>query len=335
MADASPTNTRVLLSERPSGPITPECFRVDEQPVGEPGPGEALVRNIYLSCDPYLRGRMDAAFPLDEPVTARVVGEVVASNDPAHSPGDIVWGFLGWELYSTVRGAELTTVDPALGPISHAISVRGMPGLTAWVGIIEIGRPRPGETVLVSAATGAVGSVVGQLARQAGARVVGTGGSDDKVAHAVNRLGYNAAFNYKTVSSLGAAIDEHCPDGVDVYFDNVGGDLLEAVLTRMNPGARIPVCGMISRYETSDPGIKNLIGMLASRATMTGFSIYDHVHKLPQFVPDMARRLADGSIVYDEDIVDGIDSLPNSFIGMLHGDNLGKRLVRISGVERH
>ncbi|MCP3854799.1 MAG: NADP-dependent oxidoreductase [Actinomycetia bacterium] len=176
--------------------------------------------------------------------------EVLASNDPAHSPGDIVWGLLRWELYPTVRGAELTIVDPTLGPISHAISVRGMPGLTAWVGIIEIGRPRPGDTVLVSSATGAVGSIVGQLARQAGARVVGTGGSEDKAAHAVNHLGYDAA------------LDEHCSDGVDVYSDNVGGDLLEAVLTRMNPAARIPVCGMISRHEASDPDIKNLIGML-------------------------------------------------------------------------
>ncbi|MCP5028452.1 MAG: NADP-dependent oxidoreductase [Actinomycetia bacterium] len=330
MAHTTSTNTRVLLVERPSGAITASCFRVDEQPMVDPGPGEVLVRNIYLSCDPYLRGRMDEAFPLGEPVTARVVGEVVASNDPAHSRGDIVWGFLGWELYSVIRGAELTTVDPGLGPISHAISVRGMPGLTAWVGILEIGRPRPGETVLVSSATGAVGSVVGQLARQAGARVVGTGGSDEKVAHAVNRLGYDAAFNYKTVSSLGDAIDEYCPGGVDVYFDNVGGDLLEAVLTRMNPAARIPVCGMISRYETGDPGTRNLIGILGSRATMTGFSIYDHVHKLPEFVPDMAHRLAQGSIVYDEDIVDGIDSLPATFIGMLGGDNIGKRLVRVS-----
>jgi len=330
MAEASVVNTRILLVERPSGPITPDCFAVDERPVDQPGPGEVLVRNIYVSCDPYLRGRMDGAFPLDQPVTARVVSQVVASNDPAHTPGDIVWGFLGWELYSTTRGADLTTVDPSLGPISHAISVRGMPGLTAWVGLIEIGRPRPGETVLVSSATGAVGSVVGQLARLAGARVIGTGGSDEKVARAVHRLGYHGAFNYRTTPSLGDAIDEFCPNGVDVYFDNVGGDLLEAVLTRMNPAARIPVCGMISRYESGDPGTRNLIGILASRATMTGFSIYDHVHKLPSFVPDMARRLAEGTIVYDEDIVDGIKALPDAFIGMLHGDNIGKRLVRVS-----
>ena len=205
-----------------------------------------------------------------------------------------------------------------------------MPGLTAWVGLVDIGRPTPGETVYVSSATGAVGQVVGQLAKRAGARVVGSGGSNAKVAHAVNRLGYDAAFNYKTVPSIAEALREHCPDGIDVYFDNVGGETLEAVLTNVNSGARIPVCGMISRYEsTDDPGVKNLASVLANRLTITGFSIYDHVHRLGWFVPRMSQWLVEGSIVYDQDIVEGIDALPAAFLGMLAGDNIGKRIVRL------
>lgn len=324
------SNTRILFVKRPVGAVDESCFEVDEQAVPEPGPGEVLVRNIYLSCDPYLRGRMDGAFGLGEPVTARVVGQVVASADPAFAVGDHVWGFLGWEEFSLIRGADLTQVDPEMGPLSNAISVRGMPGLTAWVGLVDIVKPQPGETVFVSSATGAVGQVVGQLAKRAGARVVGSGGTDAKVAHAVDRLGYDAAFNYRTVSSIRDALRESCPDGVDGYFDNVGGETLEAVLARVNPGARIAVCGMISRYEsTDDPGVRNLISILANRLTITGFSIYDHVHRLPWFVPRMGKWLAEGSIVYDEDIVDGIDSLPATFIGMLAGDNVGKRLVRL------
>ena len=323
------SNRRVLFVKRPEGAVDASSFEADVQPVREPLPGEVLVRNIYLSCDPYLRGRMDGAFELGRPITARVVGQVEASADPAFVTGDHVWGFLGWEEYSTVRGADLTKVDPSLGPLSHAISVRGMPGLTAWVGLVDIGKPQPGETVFVSSATGAVGQVVGQLAARAGARVIGSGGTDAKVAHAVDRLGYDAAFNYRDTTSR-EALRDLCPDGIDVYFDNVGGDTLEAVLANANPHARIAVCGMISRYESSDdPGVRNLISVLANRLTITGFSIYDHVHRLPWFVPKMGRWLAQGSIVYDEDIVDGIDSLPGAFLGMLAGDNVGKRLVKI------
>jgi len=323
------SNRRVLFVKRPAGAVDESSFEVDHQPVGEPRPGEVLVRNIYLSCDPYLRGRMDGAFELGAPITARVVGQVEASADPAFAPGEHVWGFLGWEQYSIVRGAELTKVDSGLGPLSHAISVRGMPGLTAWVGLVDIGKPQPGETAFVSSATGAVGQVVGQLAKRAGARVVGSGGTDAKVAHAVDRLGYDAAFNYRDRSPRDA-LREHCPDGIDVYFDNVGGDTLEAVLAKANPHARIAVCGMISRYESADdPGVRNLISVLANRLTITGFSIYDHVHRLPWFVPKMGRWLAEGSIVYYEDIVEGIDALPEAFLGMLAGDNVGKRLVRI------
>jgi NADPH-dependent curcumin reductase CurA len=208
-----------------------------------------------------------------------------------------------------------------------------MPGLTAWVGMLDLGRPRPGDTVLVSAAAGAVGSIAGQLARLAGARVVGSAGSPGKVAHCVDRLGYDAAFDHRRAgdaAGLTGALRHHCPAGIDVYFDNVGGPLLEAVLGQLNPFARIPVCGMISGYErTDDPGVRGLIAVLAKRATMTGFSIYDHMARFAEWQPRMAELLARGDVVYHEEIWEGIEAVPAAFVGMLAGDNLGKRLVRV------
>jgi NADPH-dependent curcumin reductase CurA len=326
----------VRLVRRPEGRATEDCFELVERPVPQPGPGEVLVRNIYLSIDPYLRGRMDGAFALGEVVPVRVVGEVVASRHPRWHPGDLVWGFLGWERWSIVpAGDELWPVDSGLGPISHFVSVLGMPGRTAWVGMVELGRPGPGDTVVVSAAAGAVGSVAGQLARLAGARVVGSAGTADKVAHCVERLGYHTAFDHRRSASstggLAAALQEHCPAGIDVYFDNVGGPLLEAVLPQLNPFARIPVCGMISGYErTDDPGVRGLHNVLAKRATITGFSIYDHMSGFAEWQRRMATLLADGRITYHEEIWEGIESVPAAFLGMLAGDNLGKRLVRVN-----
>lgn len=323
-------NTRVLLHRRPSGAITTDLFLLDEVPIEEPGPGDVLVRNIYLSCDPYLVGRMQSGFPLDEPVVVRAVGVVERSANPAWPEGTIVWGFLAWEEYTLVPGGRgLTVVDPSLGPISYAISVLGMPGLTAYVGAIEIGRPTPGETFYVSSAAGAVGSLAGQLARLAGARVVGSAGSQAKCEHVTGTLGFDVCFDHRAVASIGAGLDEHCPDGIDVYFDNVGGETLDAVLARLNPHARIAVCGQISTYVDPGAGLRNIMAMLRQRATMTGFSIYDHTHKLPEFLPRMSRLLKDGTLVYTEDIREGITSVPEAFVGMLDGDNIGKRLVRV------
>lgn len=324
-------NTRVLLDRRPSGAVTTDLFRLDTVPVPEPGPGDVVVRNVYLSCDPYLVGRIQSVFPVGEPVTVRVVGVVHRSANPAWAEGTVVWGFLAWEEYTLVPGGRgLTAVDPSLGPISHAISVLGMPGLTAYVGAITLGRPTPGETFYVSSAAGAVGSVAGQLARMAGARVVGSAGSAAKCAHVVDVLGFDACLDHRSVASVGQALDEHCPDGIDVYFDNVGGETLDAVLARLRPGARIPVCGQIATYEQAGEGLRNIGAMLRQRATMTGFSIYDHVHELPAFLPRMSRWLREGAVVYAEDIRHGIESVPEAFVGMLRGDNIGKRLVQVS-----
>ncbi len=322
-------NSRVILDRRPDGPITTDLFRFDETTIPEPGPGDVVVRNIYLSCDPYLVGRIQTVFPVGEPVAVRVVGVVEASANPDFAAGTIVWGFLAWEEYSLVPGGRaLTVVDPSLGPISHAISVLGMPGLTAYVGSMELGRPTPGETFYVSSAAGAVGSVAGQLARLAGARVVGSAGSAAKCSHVTDVLNFDACFD--RTGPVGDGLDQHCPDGIDVYFDNVGGSTLDAVLARLNPGARIAICGQISTYVERGDGLRNIMNMLRARATMTGFSIYDHTHKLPTFLPRMSKWLADGDVVYVEDIRHGIEAVPDAFVGMLDGDNLGKRLVQVS-----
>ncbi len=330
-------NRRVYFVRRPDGPVTPACFEVRDAAVPEPGDGDVLVRNIYLSCDPYMRGRMGATssyasqFETGAVIPARVVGQVAASRNPSFKEGDFVWGFLGWELFTLAEGGgDLRKIDPSLGPISHAITVIGMPGLTGKVGIDDIGKPRPGETAFISSASGAVGQVAGQIAKLRGCRVVGSAGSDAKVAHIVDVLGYDAAFNYKTVSSIGAALDEHCPDGIDIYFENVGGEMLVAVLDRINQGARIPVCGQIAHYddeERVEP--RNIDALEKKGAIMQKFSIYENMDQYDDFLPWIAERMKAGDIVYFEDIVDGIDNVPAAFIGMMNGDNLGKRLVRL------
>ncbi len=330
-------NRRVYFARRPDGAVTPTCYDIRDEPVPELDDGDVLVRNIYVSCDPYMRGRMGSAssgaskFALEAMIPARVVGQVAASRNADFKQGDIVWGFLGWELYSVARGGgDLRIVDPSFGPISHAITVIGMPGLTARVGILDIGKPRPGESVYISSASGAVGQVAGQIAKLQGCRVVGSAGSDAKAAHIVDALGFDTAFNYRTVPSIGAALDEHCPGGIDIYFDNVGGETLEAVLERINPGARIPVCGQISHYddvERTEP--RNIDALEKQNAIMRKFSIYDHMDQYDDFLPWIAQRMRAGEIVYFEDIVEGIDSMPAAFIGMMKGENLGKRLVRV------
>ena len=333
-------NRSIYFVQPPAGPVTPACFAVRDESVPALSEGDVLVRNIYLSCDPYMRGRMGGTanypsgktFPLDRVIPARVVGQVKASRNPTFAEGDFVWGFLGWELYSlAVGGGDLRLIDPSLGPISHAVTVIGMPGLTARVGILDIGKPQLGETAFISSASGAVGQVAGQIAKLAGCRVVGSAGSDAKVSHIVEKLGYDAAFNYKTVPSIGAALDAHCPDGIDIYFENVGGETLEAVLDRINQGARIPVCGMISQYDNAERyEPRNLANVEAKNAVMQRFSIYAHMDQFDEFLPWIAERIKDGRIVYYEDIVDCVDNTIDAFIGMMKGENLGKRLVRVS-----
>lgn len=336
ITNTDPTNKKVMFVRRPDGAVTERCFDIQASALPQLPENGLVTRNLYLSCDPYMRGRMGTAssyaggFPLNRPIPARVVAQVHRSNDARFQPGDCVWGFLNWENFTAVTDpSSLRKIDPNLGPVSNAISVLGMPGLTAEVGMLELGRPKPGDTVFVSAASGAVGSIAGQLAKLAGARIVGSAGSDAKVSHLLTALNFDAAFNYKT-RRMGEALDETCPDGIDVYFDNVGGATLDAALARVNPFARIPVCGQISAYDGDTAAVKRLGTLVAARATMTGFIVYDHMHKFDAFLPRMAQRLAKGAVRYYEDIVDGIEATPRAFIGMMAGDNIGKRLVKIA-----
>lgn len=330
-------NTQILLVKRPVGWVEPSCFRVEACPEPECGPGDVVVESVYLSLDPYLRGRMNEGpsyapgFALNAPMVSRVVARVLESRHPRYRKGDWVWGFLPWALRSLApRGEGLNPIDASLGRPSLAISALGMPGLTAWVGAVELGQPAPGDTVYISSAAGAVGQLAGQFARRAGARVVGSAGSDDKVAYLRERCGFDAAFNYRS-QDIDEALREHCPRGIDVYFDNVGGTTLEAALRHANVAARFPVCGMISAYnETADRGIRGMQLMVSKRICMTGYIIYDHVHKLPGYLARVAPWFRSGEVVFHEDIVQGIERAPEALIGMMKGEAIGKRLVQVA-----
>ena len=330
-------NTQVIFKSRPVGWVGEENFEIREVPVPEPGDGDVVVRNIYLSVDPYMRGRMRAGksytpgFELGQVLIGGAVGQVAQSNNPQYSVGNFVTGMLGWEQFTLVAGgAGLRPVDPALAPLSYYIGVLGMPGMTAYIGLLDIGEPREGETVVVSAASGAVGQIVGQIAKLKGCRVIGSAGSDDKVAYITGELGFDAGFNYKTATSLGAALDSHCGGGIDVYFDNVGGAMLDAVLARINVGARLVECGMISQYNLVEPdGVRNLMALVGNRARMQGFIVSDHFDRLPSFIAEMAGWLRDGKIKYREDIVAGVENAPAAFIRMLKGENFGKQVVQL------
>ena len=332
-------NQQVVFVKRPAGEVQLDCFELRNNKVQKPVEGQVLVRNIYLSCDPYMRGQMDengysrGPFEVGQVLPARVVGQVMESERAGITEGDFVWGFLGWELYTCVTAnTTLWPIDPAHGPISYGISVLGMPGLTAYAGMKKYGRVAPGETVFVSSASGAVGSVAGQLARIAGGRVIGSAGSDTKVDHIQNTLRFDHAFNYK-INAIGAKLDEFCPNGIDVYFDNVGGATLDAVMARLNEGSRLAICGQISQYDAkcgSDQyGIRNFPNILRNHSTVTGFSVRDNMDMFDDFLLHMSDLMKSGEIVYTEDIMDGIENAPGAFIGMMRGENVGKRLVRV------
>ena len=334
-----PTRSReVRLKERPQGAPEPSHFELAEVEVRDPGPGELLVRNVFMSVDPYMRGRMRdiksyaPSFELGRVMDGGSVGQVVASEHPDFREGDHVVGMQGWREHYVTNGAGQRRIDPGLGaPLSSYLGVMGMPGMTAYVGLLDIGQPKAGETVFVSAAAGAVGSVVGQIARIKGCRAVGSAGSDDKTAHLTSELGFDAAFNYKT-RDLREALTETCPDGIDVYFENVGGPMLEAVLLHMRPFGRIPVCGMISQYNATDaaPGPRTLISIIPNRLKLQGFIVSDHADRMPDFQRDVAGWLAEGRIRYDETIVNGLEHAAEAFIGLFQGENTGKMLVRLS-----
>ena len=330
-------NRQIVLAARPVGLPKPDDFRLVEAPVPEPGPGEMLVRTRWLSLDPYMRGRMSEARSYARPVAVgevmvgAVVGEVVRSHHPDFAPGDVIEERLGWQEYALSRGREARKVDPTLAPVSTALGVLGMPGLTAYFGLLEVGRPRPGETVVVSAASGAVGGVVGQVAKIAGCRVVGLAGSRAKVEHIVGDLGFDAGIDYKAVSDLDAALAAACPRGVDVYFDNVGGRITEAVSRHVNPFARIAVCGLISQYNLAEAELapRNERFVLVNRVRVQGFIVSDFYARRDEALRQLAAWVREGRLKYREDVVEGLENAPAAFIGLLQGKNFGKQLVRV------
>jgi NADPH-dependent curcumin reductase CurA len=333
-------NHQIRLKSRPSGMPTAANFEAADAPMPEIRDGGVLRRTLFLSLDPYMRGRMSDAPSYAAPVSVgdvmcgHTVSEVVESRDPDFRAGDIVAGYDGWQAFAASPGKDVRKLDPAVAPVSTAIGVLGMPGLTAFVGLVDIGQPNAGETVVVSAASGAVGSIVGQLAKTRGCRAVGIAGSRDKCRFVVEQLGFDACVNYKT-DDLVPALQSACPAGIDVYFDNVGGAVLAAVLRALNRGARIPLCGMISEYNaTEPPDGPNLRPLLVNRAMIKGFIVSDHADRFPAFLKEVAPLVRQGRIKYREDIVDGLDNAPSALIGLFEGRNFGKLLVRVSGPGR-
>ena len=331
------TNTEVVFVARPTGHLGEEHFELRQGPIPDVGENDVLVRNIYSSVEPYLRVLMtkdtpySTKFDLDTVLPARVVGEVVKSRHPDHSEGDFVYGMLNWEEYSLAVGSEgLRRVDPTQAPLSAYVGVLGPSGLTAYVGMLEVGDPQAGETVYVSAAAGAVGQLAGQLAKMRGARVVGSVGSDEKVAYVTQGLGFDSAFNYKQAPDLTGALREACPDGIDLDFENVGGANLDAVLDCINMDARIVLCGTVSQYNSETPrAVGNLMPLIVKRGRILGFSVRHHEHRLPDYIAEMSAWLRDGRITYREHITKGIENGPAALVGMMRGENIGKQILQI------
>ena len=333
---ATIVSREIRLKSRPVGLPQQAHFELAEVTLPPLKTGEILVRNAYMSVDPYMRGRMyDRAsyvppFQVGAPLDGGCVGQVVETAGNANfQTGDYVSGRQGWREYYISDGAGLTQVDPAWVPLQAYLGAVGMPGMTAYVGLLDIGKPKAGDTVFVSAAAGAVGSIVCQIAKLKGCRVVGSAGSEAKVQWLRQTAGVDAALNYKDAASLVDELGRLCPDGIDVYFENVGGDHLEAALEHMNPFGRIALCGMISQYNEAKPGPANLSHAVRKRLTMQGFIVSDHLDRLSAFHQDMAAWIQAGQIRWEETIVDGIDQAPAAFIGLFTGDNMGKMLVRL------
>jgi NADPH-dependent curcumin reductase CurA len=335
-------NRRFILARRPHGEPSVEDFVLEKHPVPAAGPEQLLLRTRYLSLDPYMRGRMNDVpsyvppVKLGEVMTGQTVSVVEASNVEGFQVGDLVTAVAGWQDYAVVEAKHVVKVDPAIPRLSYALGVLGMPGLTAYVGLLDIGEPKAGDTLVVGAATGAVGSVVGQIAKLKGCRVVGVAGGAQKCDYAVGTLGFDACLDHRD-PNLREALAAACPDGIDVYFENVGGATLAAVVPLLNIGARMPVCGLVAWYNLDqlpagpDRTPQFLTQVLKKRLRVQGFIIFDHFDRTPAFTKDMSAWLKEGRIKYREEIIDDLENAPQGLIGLLRGDNFGKLVVRVSG----
>ena len=334
----SEINQQIVLNSRPDGWVSPDNFKLTEAEIPEICEGEILVRNLYMSVDPYMRGRMNDVksyvppFQIGKVLEAGVVGEVVKSLNPKFKEGDVVVGMLGWENYSKSDGKEMLTVARGAVPLSYYLGVLGMPGITAYAGLVGVANVQAGERVFVSAASGAVGSVVGQIAKIMGCEVVGCAGSDEKVDFLVNELGFDRAFNYKTCGSIPKTIAELCPKGIDVNFENVGGEIMEAALWNMRNFGRIALCGMISDYNKADmtPGPRGMALIIARRLKIQGFIAFDNPTLNMEFIQKASGWLKEGKLKYRETVMEGLENAPAAFIGMLKGENFGKQIVKIA-----
>ena len=334
-------NKRIVLASRPIGEPKASDFRIENIPIPTPGKGQVLLRTIWLSLDPYMRGRMSDApsyappVPIGGVMEGGAVSEVIASNNPAFAKGDIAVARTGWQTHALSDGKGLTKVDPKLAPISTAVGVLGMPGMTAYVGLLDIGKPQPGETVVVAAALGAVGSAVGQIAKIKGARAIGIAGGKDKCAYVRNEFGFDECLDHRD-PDLAAKLKDACPKGIDVYFENVGGAVFEAVFPLLNAFARVPVCGLVAHYNDEmqaaapkwAPSLMRAV--LTKRLTIRGFIVSDFAARHGDFLRDMASWVREGSVKYKEFVTEGIENAPAAFIGLLKGANFGKQLVRVS-----
>ena len=340
MSQSKTVNRRILLASRPHGAPTAENFKLDQSPLPVPVAGQVLLRTVYLSLDPYMRGRMSdapsyaAPVEVGEVMVGGTVARVEASENPAYKAGDLVLSYSGWQDYALSDGKGLTKLDPKLGKPSYALGLLGMPGFTAYMGLLDIGQPQAGETVVVAAATGAVGSVVGQIAKLKGCRVVGIAGGADKCKYAVEELGFDACIDHRA-ADFPQQLAATCDQGIDVYFENVGGAVFQAVLPLLNAKARVPLCGMIASYNaTGKPeGPDHLPSLmrrlLTRRIKMQGFIIFDdYGHRYPEFFKEMSGWIAAGKMKYREDIVDGLENAPQAFMGLLEGKNFGKLVIR-------
>lgn len=337
----SEQNQRILLASRPDGKPAPEHFKLDAVPVAEPADGQVLLKVLFLSLDPYMRGRMNAGKSYAKPVEVGdvmeggTVARVVRSRHPDFAEGDVVLSYSGWQSYAVADGATVRKIDPSGAPVSTALGVLGMPGFTAYAGLLTIGQPKSGETVVVAAASGAVGSAVGQIAKIKGARAVGIAGGADKCAFLRDELGFDAVVDHRA-PDFAAQLEAACPQGIDVYFENVGGHVWDAVFPLLNDFARVPVCGLIAQYNDTAPrpGPDRLPGVmreiLSRSLLIRGFIQREFVDQRPAFEREMAAWIASGQVRYREDIVDGLEAAPQAFIGLLEGRNFGKLVVRVS-----
>ena len=329
--------TQIVLAKRPQGAVTDDCFRVERTALPALGDNQVLVRSLYLSLDPYMRPRMTELrsytppFELDRPLTGGSVGEVVESRNPKFAAGDVVVGMLDWASHTLHDGRGLRKIDRDAAPLSAHLGILGMPGYTAYHGMLRMGQPRAGETVFVSAATGAVGQLAGQLARLKGARVVGCAGDDAKCAYATGELGYDACFNHRNETDYGAVLDRLCPGGIDVDFENVGGAIFHAVFARMKDFGRMVMCGAISEYQdnTPQPGPEKMFSIVQRRLRIEGFIVSDHTAGMGEFVTEVGALLKAGKIRNRETVVEGLEQAPRAFIGLLQGTNFGKLVVKL------